>query len=85
MIQQKGESNWREFNKFTVTSVVFYLATFPCRMKDLGLSLEEIPLSKTFIFIKLGCQQNLLELGFFEFLKQTGSVFKGESANVSKN
>ena len=49
---------------------------------------SEIPVSKTFVFIKLGVKfvsKRLIQLGFFEFLKHVGSTFKDKSANVSKH
>ena len=49
---------------------------------------SEIPVSKTFVFIKVGLKsvsKRPIQRGFFEFLKQVGLIFKGESANVSKN
>ena len=40
-----------------------------------------------FVFIKLGLKfvsKRSMQLGFFEFLKQVGLIFKGESANIQK-
>ena len=48
---------------------------------------SEIPISKMFVFIKLDFKfisKRSMQLVCFRFLKQVGSIFKGESANVSK-
>ena len=47
-----------------------------------------MPVSETFVFIKLGLKfvsKTSMQLEFFEFLKQIGLTFIGESAHVSKN
>ena len=49
---------------------------------------SEIPVGKTFLFIKVDLKfvsKRSIKLEYFEFLKQFGSKFKGESVDVSKN
>ena len=71
--------------KFTVVAVVFGIRTFPCKMKFHGSRDHFIMIrdssSKTFVFIKLGLKfvsKRSIQLGFFEFLKQIGSIFKSD-------
>ena len=67
--------------KFTVVSVKFCFKTFRCKAKFHDSR-------DHFMTIKLGLKflskREILH-GFFELLKQVGSVFNGESANVAKN
>ena len=77
--------------KFTVILVVFCFRAFPFKMYFMTVEIilwwSDIPVLKTFVFIKLGLKflsKRSIQLGFFEFLKQVGLIFKGESANISK-
>ena len=78
--------------KFTVVSVKFCFKIFRCKTKfhdsrDHFMTIRDTNF-KNVVFIKLGLKflsKREIQHGFFELLKQVGSVFNGESANVAKN
>ena len=77
--------------KFTVISVAFCFRTFPCKMKFYDCrdhfmivtdsSFKNICFHKTKFEV---CKQKINTTWIFEFLKQIGLIFKGESAGLSQ-
>ena len=83
MIEQKIESHWRESSEF-----------FPCKIKFHDSREHFIIIKYTSFKNGVFFHKTKFEIfqqkiggmiGFFEFLKQAGSAFKCENANVSKN
>ena len=77
--------------KFTVISAVSSFKTPPYEVKfhdsrDRFMMVRDNNLKDTFIKLDLKFDsKRAMQIAFLEFLKQVGSMFKGESAKVPKN